>query len=52
MKIRVFSQGSLVCVVIWVLVLAAQGYFRSLRSTAENLGMMVEKEEFADWTAS
>ena len=52
MKIRVFSQGSLVCVVIWVLVLAAQGYFRSLRSTAENLGKMVEKEEFADWTAS
>lgn len=52
MKIRVFSQGSLVCVVIWVLVLAAQGYFRSLRSTAENLGKVVENEEFADWSAS
>ncbi|HJM63477.1 MAG: hypothetical protein QF405_11295 [Roseibacillus sp.] len=52
MKIRVFFQGSLVCVVIWALVLAAQGYFRSLRSTAENLGKVVENEEFADWTAS
>ena len=52
MKIRVFSQGSLVCVVIWVLVLAAQGYFRSLRSTAENLEKVVENEEFADWSAS
>jgi len=52
MKIRVFFQGSLVCVVIWVLVLAAQGYFRSLRSTAENLGKVVENEEFADWSAS
>ena len=52
MKIRVLFQGSLVCVVIWALVLAAQGYFRSLRSTAENLGKVVENEEFADWTAS
>ena len=50
MKVRVFSQGFLICVVIWVLVPAAQGYFRSLRSTAENLGKVVENEEFADWS--
>lgn len=51
MKIRVFCQGFLICVVIWVLVLVAQGYFRSLRSTAESLGEKVENEEFADWSA-
>ena len=51
MKIRVFCQGFLICVVIWVLVLVAQGYFRSLRSTAESLGEKVENEEFADWAA-
>ena len=50
MKVRVFSQGFLICGVIWVLVLAAQGYFRGLRSTAENLGKVVENEEFADWS--
>ncbi len=50
MKIRVFSQGFLICVVIWVLVLVAQGYFRGLRSTAENLGKAVENKEFADWS--
>ena len=51
MKIRVFCQGFLLCVVIWLLVLTVQGYFRGLRSTAENLGKVVENEEFVDWSA-
>ena len=50
MKTRVFTRGLAICMVIWVLVVVAQGYFRELRSTAETLGKVVEDEEFADWS--
>lgn len=52
MKTRVFLQGSIICVVIWVLVFAAQAYFRGMRSTAENLGKVVQDEEFLNLSAS
>ena len=50
MKVRVFSSGILICVVIWTLVVAAQGYFRGMRRTAETLGKVVEETTFSDWS--
>lgn len=50
MKARVFSRGLALCVVVWLVVLAAQGYFRDLRSTADTLGKVVQGDEFADWS--
>ena len=50
MKVRVFSRGLAICVVVWLVVLAAQGYFRDLRSTADTLGKVVQGDEFADWS--
>lgn len=50
MKVRVFSRGILICVVIWTLVVAAQGYFRGMRRTADNLGKVVEESAFRDWS--
>ncbi|MBG69579.1 MAG: hypothetical protein CMN06_05540 [Roseibacillus sp.] len=35
---------------IWTLVLAAQGYFRGMRRTADNLGKVVEESTFRDWS--
>ena len=50
MKVRVFSSGILICVLIWTLVVAAQGYFRGMRRTADNLGKVVEESAFRDWS--
>ena len=50
MKVRVFSKGILICVVIWALVLVAQGYFQGMRRTADNLGRVVEEDQFRDWS--
>ena len=35
---------------IWTLVVAAQGYFRGMRRTADNLGKVVEESTFRDWS--
>ena len=50
MKVRVFNRGILICVVIWTLVVAAQGHFRGMRRTADNLGKVVEESAFRDWS--
>ncbi len=50
MKVRVFTSGILICIMIWTLVLAAQGYFRGMRRTADNLGKVVEESTFRDWS--
>lgn len=36
--------------VIWALVLVAQGYFQGMRRTADNLGRVVEEDQFRDWS--
>ncbi|HCQ39792.1 MAG: hypothetical protein CMP30_12730 [Roseibacillus sp.] len=50
MKVRVFSKGILICAAIWALVLVAQGYFQGMRRTADNLGRVVEEDQFRDWS--
>tara|TARA_B100000963_G_scaffold308633_1_gene284166 strand:+ start:5726 stop:6361 length:636 start_codon:yes stop_codon:yes gene_type:complete len=50
MKVRVFTSGILICIMIWTLVVAAQGYFRGMRRTADNLGKVVEESTFRDWS--
>ena len=50
MKVRVFTSGILICIMIWTLALAAQGYFRGMRRTADNLGKVVEESTFRDWS--
>ena len=50
MKTRVFTRGLLTCLVVWLVVLAAQGYFRELRSTVDTLEGVVQGEEFSDWS--
>ena len=50
MKVRVFTRGILICGLIWALVLAAQSYFRGMRSTAGNLSKVVEENQFRDWS--
>ena len=41
MKVRVFSRGILICVLIWALVLGVQSYFVGMRRTADYLGKVV-----------
>ena len=50
MKVSVFSRGILICVLIWALVLGVQSYFRGMRRTADNLGRVVEENQFRDWS--
>jgi hypothetical protein len=46
----VIIRGLSICIAVWVVVFSAQGYFRSIRVTADNLSKVVDDEGFADWS--